>query len=237
MNDIGTELGYEDKKLPGLVNKDMTNILKFLGYALRSESHRHKSAVFEYGPYTLKDIHSIYRTTQRYIPEPLVWNVFRDTARAGGNLEVCRIWHPTINLSNVVFKGGSKERFKLSNPFIHNSFLRKYNRVKEDISDDYLQNEINKNVKQVGLTLLSLTSLADFDELRSGPNINQDNVSKALKITKLIYSGDLYSLIAHLLHANDNDTKLTFGQIRKGVIVAATELKKRGEVTNNLDDN
>lgn len=165
LKDIGTQLGLEGERLPSSINKDFTNVLKFKGYCKRSENHNHKSAVFQYGPYTLKDIHSIYRTTQRYIPESLVWNVFRDIVRAGGNLEVSKLWHPGINLNNIVFRG-AKERFKLSNPFIHDSFLRRHARVQDGLSDEFLEDEINKNVKQVGLSLLSLTSLAEFKELR-----------------------------------------------------------------------
>jgi hypothetical protein len=85
--------------------------------------------------------------------------------RAGGNLEVCKLWHPGVNLNNIIF-AGPKGKFKLSNPFIHDSFLRKYCRVKDDMTEEYQLDEINKNVKQVGLSLLSLTSLAEFEELK-----------------------------------------------------------------------
>lgn len=217
LRQIATELGLESQNLPPLVNKDCTNVLRFLGYCKRTETDKHKSAVFEYAPYSLKDIHAIYRTTQRYIPESMIWNVFRDVVRAGGNLEISKLWHPGLNLSNVLFSG-AKGKFKISSPFIHDSFLRKYCKVKDDMTEDYQLDEINKNVKQVGLTLLALTSLAEFEELKSGSSVNQDNVHKALKITKLIYSGDLYTLIIYLLHGNNNDQKLTFAALRKGVI-------------------
>jgi hypothetical protein len=61
-------------------------------------------------------------------------------------------------------------------------------------------------------------------------------VHKALKITKLIYSGDLYTLIIYLLHGNDNDSKLTFSALRKGVIQAAEDLKRRGDAKVNFDE-
>lgn len=136
------------------------------------------------------------------------------------------IWHPGINLNNILFQG-SKEKFKLSNPFIHDRFLREYNRKSPNLDRETVETEINKNTKQLGVTLLGLTSLANMEELRGGKDLNQETVAKAMNITKLLYSGELYSVITYLLHGKYNDEKLTFQKLRKGIIDASHEIKEK----------
>lgn len=196
-------------------------ILNHKGFAKRSKGDNDRSLVFEYSKISLMDIHTLYRQTQRYPNETVLWKLLKDMLRAGEELQNNSLYHPGFTLNNILVDG---PHFKLSNPFMHNTFLRDFSRINAKLSPEEVKDEANKNIKQLGLVLLGISSMAKEEELRLGIDLDNDNISKALSITRLVYSTDFYSLVVHLLKGKLVEQKLTFKEFRAEVTKAASKL-------------
>lgn len=209
--------GLDESKIFSRARETYTKVLNLQGFTRRSKGDDGRSLVFEFARFSLKDIHENYRKTQRFIPENLIWKIFKDISRAGHELQTKNLWHSGISINNILI--ADDKGFKLSNPFMHDSFIKEYSRYSlEGIKPTLLEEQSNSNIKQLGLSLLAISSLAETDELTIGGDFDNDNVGKALKITRLVYSSDLYILIIYLLHGKNDENLLTFKNLRDGII-------------------
>lgn len=203
---------------PGAIGIFSQALTKFprVQQCLGIDKDSHSSSAALVYPFSLHTVHlliSKHKTEKKAVPESIIARIYTDVVEAGVGLQRAGLWHPKVSSDSVFHDTIS---FCLTNPFLSDDFLSQQlnlTSASESHKQRVRETRLNENVRQLGIVLLQLSSLAEEEELVTSDQplqLNKNNVRAALKLANSNYDSALPELIETLLKGNFKGSTLTF---------------------------
>jgi hypothetical protein len=150
-----------------------------------SQTPDHYDLIFEYAPYTIKDVFS-----QRRLREGEILHIHNALIKVGTYFEDNFEHFPKIEKSSILLYGNE---IKFINPYISENYTKtviSYYLKPTNESKALNVNMIRNNVKQLGIMMLSLASGIGEDQLNT-----QEALRQSLEVQRPYYSKKLLAII------------------------------------------